>query len=694
MNLGPIKRFLDSISYPHPDDRHRRQSLALSVLLLLSLTMTLLLVITHVLGIVELESKIEGLFLSQEGLVIILILGLVYLNRRGHISLAAHIYLLLCLISIPFTVAGDWAPYALLLYAIPVQAASFILNPKASFPIALLSIISYAAAAQFFTRPFSNSDYLFIGVLIFEAMVSWFTSGQLEQGLTEAKEIEQKFLSLLEKNPSCIYLVEGSQAGRWIYASPRISDLLGFDAKEWLDGTNLWLRHIHADDRQRVLEELSNSLAFNLPFHGEYRMVHRSGKIVWVNDDAVPVYSAATPRQVQGILFDVTARKRAAQVQAAIYRISQAAYSAVEMGELYATIHHVLGELMPAENFFIALYDSATDTLSFPYFVDQYDEPPEPIKARHGLTEYVLRTGEALFASPEKFSELVALGEVAEVGAPSVDWLGVPLIVNGRSIGVMAVQSYTRGIRFTQEELDIMRFVSTQVAMVIERKLAEEAIRTALTEKEVLLREIHHRVKNNLQVMSSLLSLQADTMDQPAVQEQFQEMQARVRSMALIHEELYQSDDLARVNFAQYIEKLADSLQQTYLINPSVQLRLEVEEVYLNVDTAIPCGLVINELVTNAFKYAFPKGQPGEVAIHLYKGSGDRYHLMVEDNGIGLPESLNIQDTETLGMQLVSILARQLRGTFKVERNHGTRFEIEFQEHRSGSRVNSEPKVR
>jgi two-component sensor histidine kinase len=188
--------------------------------------------------------------------------------------------------------------------------------------------------------------------------------------------------------------------------------------------------------------------------------------------------------------------------------------------------------------------------------------------------------------------------------------------------------------------------------------------------------------------------LQADTIEQPAAQEQFQEMQARVRSMALIHEELYQSDDLARVNFAQYIEKLADSLLQTYLINPSVQLRLDVEEVYLNVDTAIPCGLMINELVTNAFKYAFPKGQPGEVAIQLQKDGGDRYHLMVEDNGIGLPESLNIQDTETLGMQLVSILAHQLRGTFKVERNHGTRFEIEFQEHRSASRVNSESKAR
>jgi two-component sensor histidine kinase len=251
----------------------------------------------------------------------------------------------------------------------------------------------------------------------------------------------------------------------------------------------------------------------------------------------------------------------------------------------------------------------------------------------------------------------------------------------------MAVQSYTEGVRFSPDELDIMRFVSTQVAMVIERKLAEDATRAALNEKEVLLREVHHRVKNNLQVMSSLLSLQADTIDLPVAQEHFLEMQARVRSMALIHEELYQSTDLARINFALYLDKLANSLQQTYLINPSVQLHLDVDEIYLNVDTAIPCGLMINELVTNAFKHAFPKGYAGEVVIRMQRGAGECYQLEVCDNGIGLPEGLELDATETLGMQLVTILARQLRGTVRVERDQGTRFQILFQEYHAVKRA-------
>ena len=269
---------------------------------------------------------------------------------------------------------------------------------------------------------------IFTSAMFVSAVTSWFVSDRLDRALGEAHRSENKYLTMLEKNPFCVYVAQGSQAGRWSYLSQRIRDLLGFSANEWLGEPGLWIRQVHPDDRQRVLAEMSQCLTYGRPFHSEYRMIHHSGKVVWVSDDAVPARAPGQTDQIQGVLLDITARKRAEQVQQATYRISQAAFSADDLGDLYRQIHGVLGELMHAENFFIALYDPETDMLNFPYFVDQYDEPPEPIIARHGLTEYILRTGKALFATQEKCAELVAQGEISDVGAPSVDWLGVPLI--------------------------------------------------------------------------------------------------------------------------------------------------------------------------------------------------------------------------------------------------------------------------
>jgi PAS domain S-box-containing protein len=215
---------------------------------------------------------------------------------------------------------------------------------------------------------------------------------------------------------------------------------------------------------------------------------------------------------------------------------------------------------------------------------------------------------------------------------------------------------------------------------ITERRKDNDALHSAIIEKEVLLREIHHRVKNNLQVMSSLISLQADTVDDENVQQMFLEMHTRLQTMAIIHEELYQAKNLSRVNLAEYIGKLATSLSQSFLLNPKVGLEVDVEEVFLGIDTAIPCGLIVNELVTNAFKYAFPDNQPGEVLIRLRSNAEGVYALTVKDNGVGLPSGLDIYRTETLGMQLITILAAQLGSKLDIELSEGTCFRVQFSE--------------
>jgi PAS domain S-box-containing protein len=179
------------------------------------------------------------------------------------------------------------------------------------------------------------------------------------------------------------------------------------------------------------------------------------------------------------VVHDVTDGKRAGQLQLATYRISEAAHAAPTLQELYRAIHEIVGELMPAKNFYIALFDPAADTLSFPYFVDEHDPTPASRPLRKGLTEYVLRTGRPLHATPETHHELEQRGEVELIGAPSVDWFGVPLSTGGEPIGVLVVQSYTEGVRFGDREQAILQFVSTQVANAIQRKRAEDAVRNS-----------------------------------------------------------------------------------------------------------------------------------------------------------------------------------------------------------------------
>jgi len=178
-----------------------------------------------------------------------------------------------------------------------------------------------------------------------------------------------------------------------------------------------------------------------------------------------------------GVGRDITTRKRTEKIQEAIYAISQATISTESIDELYYSIHKILGELIHVENFFIALYDPSTDLISFPYYVDQFDEPPTDSKPGRGITEYVMRTGQTLLAPPPVFDQLIRDGEVDLVGTPSFDWLGAPLKVEGQVIGVMATQSYQDNIHFSPEDQRLFEFVSTQVAQMIDRKRVEEKIR-------------------------------------------------------------------------------------------------------------------------------------------------------------------------------------------------------------------------
>jgi two-component sensor histidine kinase len=229
-----------------------------------------------------------------------------------------------------------------------------------------------------------------------------------------------------------------------------------------------------------------------------------------------------------------------------------------------------------------------------------------------------------------------------------------------------------RTVELTQVNFDLTNEVA-------ERKQAEELIRASLHEKEILLKEIHHRVKNNLQVISSLLSLQARKMQDPASLEQLRNSQNRIRSMALIHEKLYQSKDLSRIDFSEYIQSLTAHLMRTYNnFAHDVNLNVQVEDVYLSIDKAVACGLLLNELISNSLKYAFSNGNKGEIRIQLKQAQDSRVSLVVGDNGVGIPAEVDFHNTSSLGLQLVNTLVNQIEGTIELDRSQGTCFRIGF----------------
>jgi two-component sensor histidine kinase len=225
-----------------------------------------------------------------------------------------------------------------------------------------------------------------------------------------------------------------------------------------------------------------------------------------------------------------------------------------------------------------------------------------------------------------------------------------------------------------------LRIVGTEQD-ITEQKLADEKIKSSLKEKEMLLQEIHHRVKNNLQVISSLLRLQSRYINDQKSIDIFKETQNRVRSIAILHEKLYQSEDLAKIRFDEYVKVLTEDLLYFYELDKSnIKMNIDVEEISLNIETAIPCGLIIDEMVANSLKYAFPDERNGEIKIELHSDDNNKYSMCISDNGVGISEDIDPEKTDTFGMQLIKYLTKQLKANIELDKSNGTTYNLTFNE--------------
>jgi len=221
---------------------------------------------------------------------------------------------------------------------------------------------------------------------------------------------------------------------------------------------------------------------------------------------------------------------------------------------------------------------------------------------------------------------------------------------------------------------------------ITDLKEAEKQMKDSLAEKEALLREVHHRVKNNMQIIISLLHLQSYHVRDDYDRKIFRDSQDRVKTMAMVHEKLYASSDLARIDFTDYIRSLASELFASYKVGPNIKLEINGTEVLLDIFTAVPSGLIVNELLTNSIKHAFPNGKEGKILIKLRK-TDKTYHITIADDGIGLPDDIDFKNTKTFGLQLVNMLMDQLDGNIKINQKYGTEFKINFKELKYKDRI-------
>ncbi len=469
--------------------------------------------------------------------------------------------------------------------------------------------------------------------------------------VTEVKKSEVtltktiRYYEMLIENISNVIIIAATD-GTLLYTSPSIERVLGYGKAE-LIGENEW-EYLHPDDRERIgrlftdgniKETAKNYMELRfLSKRGEWRLFELVIKPAF-NENNVLVCLIF-------YLSDITRRRAAEEdLKKNEQRFRTLAENVKDIIFRY--------RLQPSRGF--DYISPAAETVTGYRQEDFYNTPDLLMRMVSPEDRQLLESisnEKILFNRPYILRWIVADGRricTEQSNVPVIDELG----------NVIAIEGIARDIT--------------------ERKKMEDNLKKSLREKEVLLTEIHHRVKNNMQIISSLLSLQSHNIRDDAVQDLFKDTQNRIHSIALIHNLMYKSKDLANVDFEEYIRSLAAVLLRTLSSNhEKISLTVDAKDVSLDINRAIPCGLIINEIVSNSIKHAFPGNRSGEISIGFSGNSGDRYTLRVRDNGIGVDPDIDPDGTGSIGLTIVRDLTEQLRGTFTMRNDNGTEIIISF----------------
>lgn len=543
---------------------------------------------------------------------------------------------------------------------------------------------------------------------------------------SELIKSEEKYRSLFENSPSMYFTVNCS--GNITDVNEFGSKELGYSADE-LIGTPV-INIFHNEDRKTVSEQLA--LCFDNPgsfYDWEFRKIKKSGEIIWVRETARSFHSAESGLIALIECRDITVLKEAeTELKKTVHKLKiktkyeELINSISQVIQRSINVKDVLDNTAEAINSSIDVVDKVSIYLvegrealikAHNGAPNWYVEKVDCIPFGTGCTWNTITSGDLNYCSDTDSDNLVGPAGIL-LGIKS--YVSIPIEFDSNIIGVINVASFRKN-SFKEEDISLLSLVAGQVSTVMEnirqseelqqtyniledrvkgrtlellksnallreeiekRIRAEIEIKKSLQEKEILLKEVQHRVKNNLQVISSMLDLQTDYVKDSGVLKLFVEAQRRVKSMALVHERMYQSEVLTDLDFTQYIENLGNYIFKIYGVNTKrISMKIDINEANIDFNRAIQLGLIVNELISNSLKHAFPDDLAGQVNVRL--DSEDKYFILTtSDNGVGLPKKFRLRQTKSLGLQLVQALTNQLKGSIKIDRRKGTRFRIKF----------------
>ncbi len=445
------------------------------------------------------------------------------------------------------------------------------------------------------------------------------------------------------------FALEGSNEGVWdwnvmtneVYFSPRWKSMIGFKEQEIAGNFDEWSTRVHPEDLAKAYEEINKAFTTkNYSYAIEHRMKCKNGKYKWIeakgkvlewNADNKPVRMVGTHTDISKLKAHEEALLTSEEKYRSVVENSPIVIYNADLSERITYMNNSGGARALKDIIGKSLYD---------FVKPEY----------HNI---VRRSHRNVFENKAIDSYET---ETVDINGDKL-WFQTqicPMIMNNKVVGL------------TLFSLNITS-----------RKHAEEKIIQSLKEKEILLKEVHHRVKNNLQIISSILNLQTSKTSDSKTLEIIHDSQLRIKSMSIIHELLYRTNDFSKINFSVYIREILSNLLSSSSKSKNIEMVYDVETIYLDLDLSIPCGLIINELVTNSFKYAFNDTKKGKLTINLNKEEG-KVKLRIADNGKGMPAKINYRDTQSLGMQLVMTLTQQIDGKIELDNKNGAAYTITF----------------
>lgn len=489
------------------------------------------------------------------------------------------------------------------------------------------------------------------------------------------RESERALSTLLNNLPGMAYRCLYDEYWTMLFVSNGCEKLTGYKEKDILLNRHIAFTDlVLPQDKEVGRKEIKQALKNFTHFEIQYRIVTKKKKIKWIWEKGEGVFDENGKLLfLEGFITDITERKE----QELRLNQRQGTYqNLVEQSPHGTFIHDEKGKILYANKATLNIlciknFASVKNLSMFDWILPEFHE--QILEDKRAIEE----------DRPVDFK--LSRIKTQKGAIVDVEYKPIPFIYDGKPAVFVVFHDISMERKLNEERLraEIAETANLQLQKeILDRKVAEEKVMHSLKEKEILLKEVHHRVKNNLQVISSILNLQSSYVGDNNIKNLLRESQNRIKSMAFIHESLYQTKDFSGIKFSDYIVNLSNNLVHTYISGgKKIELDLKIEDVFLNLDSAIPCGLILNELVSNALKYAYPKNTKGRLFIGLSQES-DMTEIIVKDDGIGLPADVDFRNTQTLGLQLVNTLVDQLNGKIELDNTSGAHYRIVFKQNK------------